>query len=182
MPDSDVAQRLLALFTSPDCAEAIVGDLIEERRGSIWFWRHVLTTVVKLSRSAVAEAPLPILALAAAGCALFAVPAFAGVAAVSLFPLHFGSLVSCILLSLFWWTGALWTGASLVTIAPSRGMATCLMLAAAGEALLITFGLIAVSQQTVTLYFGGYYTIAVFASVPLLAGGAVAHRRALNVR
>lgn len=182
MPDSNVAQRLLALFTSPDCAEAIVGDLIEERRGSIWFWRHVLITVVKLSRSAVVNTPLPSLALAAAGCALFAIPAFAGVAAVSLFPLHFGSLVSCIPLSLVWWTGALWTGASLVTIAPGRGMATCLMLAVAGEALLIMFGLIAVLLEAVTLPFGGYYTVAAFAAGPLLAGGAVAHLRLLNVR
>jgi hypothetical protein len=183
MPDGDVAQKLLALFTSADCAEAIVGDLIEERRdrGAIWFWRHVLTTVVKLSRSTVTEAPLPVFALGAAGCALFAMPAFAGVAAVSVFPLHFGSLVSSILLSLFWWSGALWTGASLVTIAPNRGMATCLMLAVAGEALLMTFGLMAVSQQAVSLY-SGYYTIAVFAGVPLLTGAAAAHRRALNAR
>ena len=44
MRDIDRAQRLLGLFTSADCAEAIAGDLIEERRsrGVLWFWRHVV--------------------------------------------------------------------------------------------------------------------------------------------
>jgi pimeloyl-ACP methyl ester carboxylesterase len=129
----DRAQRLLGLFTSADGAEAIAGDLIEERRshGGFWFWRHVLGTVLAVSRSAVTDAPLQALNLVAAGRALFAIPAFAGVAAVSLFPQLIGTLVSWIVLSLFWWGGGLWTGASLATIAPTRGMAACVVLALA---------------------------------------------------
>jgi hypothetical protein len=40
MRDIDRAQRLLGLFTSADCAEAIAGDLIEERRshGGVMCW------------------------------------------------------------------------------------------------------------------------------------------------
>ena len=137
MRDIDRAQRLLSLFTSAECAEAIAGDLAEERRdrGAVWFWRHVLGTVVALSRRAVAAAPLRTLALLAAGCAQFGTPAFAGVAVVSLFPPLFNSPIGWMVLSLSWWGGALWTGAFLVTIAPTRGMAMCVVLALLGEVL-----------------------------------------------
>ena len=182
MRDIDRAQRLLGLFTSADCAEAIAGDLIEERRsrGGFWFWRHVLGTVLAVSRSAVTDAPLQTLNLVAAGCALFATPAFAGVAAVSLFPQLIGTLVSWIVLSLFWWGGGLWTGASLVTIAQTRGMAACVVLALVGEALLIGFGLIGAWQHAVSARFVAFYTIALVAPAPLLAGGAFARSWAIT--
>lgn len=66
---TSTAPRELGLFTSADCAEAIAGDLIEERsdRGVLWFWRHVLGTVLIVSRGAVAAAPLQTLTLVAAG-------------------------------------------------------------------------------------------------------------------
>jgi hypothetical protein len=181
MHDIDRAQRLLGLFTSADCAEAIAGDLIEERRrrGVLWFWRHVLGTVLAVSRSAVTDAPLQALNLVAAGCALFATPAFAGVAAVSLFPQLTGTLVSWMVLSLFWWGGGLWTGASLVTIAQIRGMAACVVLALAGEAIFIGFGLIGAWQHAVSARFVAFYTIALVAPAPLLAGGAFARSWAI---
>jgi len=181
MRDIDRAQRLLGFFTSADRAEAIAGDLIEERRsrGVFWFWRHVLGTVLAVSRSAVTDAPLQALNLVVAGCALFATPAFAGVAVVSLFPQLIGTLVSWIVLSLFWWGGGLWTGASIVTIAQTRGMAVCVMLAVVGEALLIAFGLIGAWQHAVSARFVAFYTIALVAPAPLLAGGAIARSRAI---
>ena len=105
-------RSLLALFTSADCAEAIAGDLAEERRdhGSTRFWLHVFGTTITLWRSAVGGAPMTILALATVGLASLAAPALAGIAAVNLFPQLNGSLVSWIVLSLFWWSGALCTG------------------------------------------------------------------------
>jgi hypothetical protein len=182
MRDIDRAQRLLGLFTSADCAEAIAGDLIEERRsrGAFWFWRHVLGTVLAVSKSAVTDAPWQSLNLVAAGCALFATPAFAGVAAVSLFPQLIGTLVSWIVLSLFWWGGGLWTGASLVTIAQTRGMAACVVLALVGEALLIGFGLTGAWQHAVSARTVAFYTIALVAPAPLLAGGAIARSWAIT--
>ena len=182
MRDIDRAQRLLGLFTSADCAEAIAGDLIEERRsrGGFWFWRHVLGTVLAVSKSALTDAPLQSLSLVAAGCALFATPAFAGVAAVSLFPQLVGTIVSWIVLSLFWWGGGLWTGASLVTIAHTRGMAACVVLALFGEALLIGFGLIGAWQHAVSARSVAFYTIALVSPAPLLAGGAIARSLAIT--
>jgi len=181
MRDIDGAQRLLGLFTSADCAEAIAGDLLEERRdrSGLWFWCHVLGTVLAVSRSALAAAPLRTLNLVAAGCALFAIPAFAGVAAVSLFPQLIGTLVSWIVLSVFWWGGGLWTGASLVTVAETRGMAACLALALVGEALVIGFGLIGTWQHAVTVRSVAFYMIALLSPAPLLAGGAIARLRAV---
>jgi hypothetical protein len=49
--------------------------------------------------------------------------------------------VSWIALSFFWWGGALWTGASLVSFAPHSGMAACATLAAIAVAVLIAFGM-----------------------------------------
>src|SRR5687767_10107532 len=140
MRDNTV-ERLFALFTSSDHAVAIAGDLAEEReqRGWIWFWLHVVRVTLALCRSAATEAPLRVLGLVLAGLALLTAPAFGGVAATFLFPQLIDSPLGWIGLPLFWWGGALWTGASLVVLAPSRGMAACAILAVGGEALLIGF-------------------------------------------
>ena len=44
----NAVERLFSLFTSSDRAEAIAGDLAEEReqRGWIWFWLHVLRVTI----------------------------------------------------------------------------------------------------------------------------------------
>ena len=95
MRDASPVQALLSLFTAPDRAESIAGDLTEERevRGSVWFWFHVFRTTFALFTNALATAPVMALALAALGFALFVMLAFAGVAAVFLFP-FIGSGVS----------------------------------------------------------------------------------------
>src|SRR4029079_12719395 len=77
----DLVERLFSLLTSADRAEAMGGDLIQERqpRGSRWFWWHAFVTAVALWGTAVAKAPLRTLLVAAAGCALLSMPVFAGV-------------------------------------------------------------------------------------------------------
>jgi hypothetical protein len=176
----NAVEGLLALFTSSDRAEAIAGDLAQEREqhGWTWFWLHVARTTLALWRDAVTDAPVVVLFVAVAGCALFAAPAIGGVAAVYLFPFSLGSPVSWIAVSLFWWGGALWTGASLVFIAPHRGMAACATLAVAAEVLLIVFGLTAVAVTgPVETDFLLYYTTGVLAAPLLVAGAAIARRR-----
>ena len=103
----NLVETLFSLLTSADHAEAIAGDLIQERqhRGSRWFWWHAFATAVALWASAVARAPLRTLLVAAGGFALFAVPMVAGVAAVSLFPTLFNALVAWSLLAIIWWGG-----------------------------------------------------------------------------
>lgn len=179
MRDTTRAERLLSLFTSPDRAAAIAGDLTEERRhrGAIWFWLHVLGITLALWRSALTDAPLIVLMLAVAGCALLAGPAFGGVAAVDLFPHWSGSPVSGIALSFFWWGGAFWTGASLVGIAPRRGMAACAMLAVAGEALLIAFVVTALWRDLLSAQLVLFCATGLVVAAPLLMGGAIARRR-----
>ena len=56
----DAAERLFSLFASADRAEALAGDLAEEReqRGWIWFWLHVMRVTFALWRSVATEAPL----------------------------------------------------------------------------------------------------------------------------
>src|SRR5687768_10655573 len=107
----NAVERLFSLFTSADRAEALAGDLAEEReqRGWIWFWLHVLRVTVALWGSAATEAPLRVLALTLAGLVLWFAPAFGGVATLYLVPQLFGLAGSWISLSFFWWGGALWT-------------------------------------------------------------------------
>jgi hypothetical protein len=180
MRDTARVEGLLSLFTSPGSAAAIAGDLTEERqhRGTIWFWLHASRTTVAFWRSALTDAPIMAILLAAAGCALLVGPAFVGVAAVFLFPSS-DSPINWIALSFFWWSGALWTGASLVGIAPRRGMAACALLAVSGAALLIAFAVITqwhhgLSGRPVLLYANGLAVAAL-----LLTGGGTARRRAV---
>ena len=138
----NVIEGLFSLFTSSDRAEAMAGDLMEERekRGWSWFWLHVVRVALTLWRNAATEAPLSVLALAMAGCVLFTAPALGGAAATRLVPQLSGSPVSWIAVSCIWWGGAFWIGASLVSLAPRRGMAACVTLAMAGTALLMALG------------------------------------------
>lgn len=175
----NLVERLFALLTSAECAEAMAGDLIQERqhRGSGWFWWHACVTAVALWGTAVAKAPLRTLLLATAGCALFAMPVVAGVAAVSLFPTLLGALVAWSVLAIIWWGGALWTGASVVAIAPARGIAACLVLVALGEALLLTLWISGVQLDLLRVTTGMIYTTAAGAACPLLLGAAIARDR-----
>jgi hypothetical protein len=174
-----VVEQLFSVFASADRAEALAGDLAEERqqRGWMWYWLHVVRVTFVLWRSASTEAPLRTLALALAACILFTAPAFAGVAAVFLFPLSVGSATSWIALSLFWWGGALWTGASLVTIAPQRGIATCATVAVIAGALVIAFGATTEARELSSPGGRMFFIAALGTTVALLAGGAVAARR-----
>jgi hypothetical protein len=178
MPDNAI-ERLFSLFTSPDRAVAIAGDLAEERehRGWAWFWLQVLSITFTLWRNAATEAPLRVLALTLAGGVLLTAPALGGVAAVFLIPRLMDSPVGWITLAFFWWGGALWTGASLVALAPHRGMAACAMLAVGGEALLIGFGGPAVWRDPGNADFVLFCTTGLVAAMSLLTGAAVARRR-----
>ena len=178
----DAVERLFSLFTSSDRAVAMAGDLAEERerRGSIWFWVHVVRVTFALWRSAVTEAPLPVLALMLAGCALLTAPAFGGVASVYLLPHLVGSAVGWIALSFFWCGGALYVGASLVAIAPQRGMAACALLAIVGAALLLGYS-VTIGPQEFSRGDRMFFTIALGTTVALLAGGAIARRKTIVI-
>lgn len=178
----NAVEGLLSLFTSSDRAEAIAGDLVEEReeRGRRWFWLHVARITLTLWRNAATEAPLPVLALAAVGCALLAAPLLGGAAAVRLVPQMSGPPVSWIAVSIIWWGGALWIGASLVAIAPRRGMAACATLALAGEALLIALGAGALRQELQSADSFFFYATALATAAPLMLGGAIARRRMIG--
>ncbi|MGJ5818731.1 hypothetical protein [Paludibaculum fermentans] len=174
-----VVERLFSLFTSSDRAVAMTGDLAEERelRGSIWFWLHAVSVTLALWRSAVMAAPLRMVALILAGLALLTPPVVGGFAAVFLVPQWIASPVGWVALALSWWSGAFWTGVTLVALAPRRGMAACTTLAVATDALLIAFGGPAVwldPSNTGTVLF---CAAGLLAPMMLLTGAAVARRR-----
>lgn len=178
----NAVERLFALFVSADAAVAIAGDLAEEReqRSWVWFWMHVARITLALCRNAAMEAPIPVLGLVLVGSVLLTTPALGGLAAVLLFPRSMESPAGWIALPLFWWGGALWTGASLVALAPRQGMAACAMLALAGEALLIGFGGLAVSGDLANRGFVVLFAVGLTGAVPLLVGGVIARHRTLS--
>jgi hypothetical protein len=178
MRDASRAEALLSLFTARDRAESIAGDLTEEGdvRGSAWFWFHVFRTTFALFTSALASAPVTVFALGALGFALFVMLAVAGVAAVFLFP-FIGPGLRSVLLPLFCWSAALWTGVSLVSVAPKHGMTACLTLAVAGDALLFASPLFFAWIQAPNDWSVLAHASALFAAAPLLAGGAIVRRR-----
>lgn len=180
----NAVEGVIALFTSSDHAEAIAGDLAQEREqhGRIWYWLHVVSVTFALWRVAATEAPLRVLALVLVGLVLLSAPAFGGVAALFLIPQGMDSPVGWIALPFFWWSGALWAGASLVALAPRSGMAACAMLAVVGEALLIGFGAPAVWRDPSNADFVLFCTTGLLAAMPLLAGAAVARRRLIACR
>ena len=125
MPDMPMAQRLLSLFTSPECAEAIAGDFAEARghRGALWFWRQVLTTAIALCGHALTSAPLRSVGLLSAGTVLFGALAFTGFAptALLMFPGGVAAAAQWIWLSLAWWNAIISLGgAALITLLASR--------------------------------------------------------------
>jgi hypothetical protein len=114
------------------------GDLVEEREQRGWAsrWPHVVGLAFVLWRNATMDAPLRMLTLTRPPSA----PAFAGAAAVLLFPPAIGSLPSRLALAFISCGGALWLGASLAIMAPRQGMATLALVAAVGVALLVVVG------------------------------------------
>jgi hypothetical protein len=178
MRDSTI-EKLFSLFTHPDRAVAIAGDLVEERQqlGWIWFWMQVMNVTFSLWRRAATEAPLRVLALLLTGLALLTALGFGGVASVFLFPYAIDSPWGWIALAIFWWGGALATGTTLVAISPRRGMAACAMLAVGSEALWIGFAGPAVWRGTSNTELVGFFTAGLIAAMPLLSGAAVARHR-----
>jgi hypothetical protein len=65
MPKWSLSASLLTLFASPEHAQSIEGDLLEEARsrGRIWFWSHLVRTTVALWWKGFSDSPLALLGL-----------------------------------------------------------------------------------------------------------------------
>lgn len=128
----NVIDRLFSLFTTPERAESIAGDLAEERqhRGRAWYWLHVAGVTLALWRSAASDAPLRLIALTIAGCALLIAPAFGGAVAAFLFPQMIVAVVALV-------AGALFTAITLAAVARRLGFAASATLAVVGVALVL---------------------------------------------
>ena len=125
-PKSSLSFTLLTLFTSPERAESIQGDLMEEAqiRGRGWFWSQVIRTTGALCWKGFARSPLAILrSTLLGGVAWFVVTLvlIAGEIAVEFVSRSLGFPIN---LRLVWiiLLGALLTGIILGRAAPVRGM------------------------------------------------------------
>jgi len=124
---------LFAAFTSSDRAEAMAGDLAEERdrRGPGGFWLHVAGVTLALMRRAAVDAPLAAVALTIA-------PLLVATTAVSLFPTLFIPPGRWMSASLVWWGVALSSGALLAAVARRRGRTASVTLTIAGLGVIFT--------------------------------------------
>ena len=124
---------LFAVFTSPERAEAMAGDLAEERdrRGTAGFWVHVTGVTFALLRRAAVDAPLAAVALTIA-------PLLVATVAVSLFPPLFDPPGRWVSASLVWWAAALSSGALLAAVARRRGRTASVALTVAGLGVIFT--------------------------------------------
>lgn len=132
MIERSVTYRLLCLFTSPDRAESIEGDLIEERHthGHVWFFFSVATTTFALWRQAIELEFLRTLALGVLVVVLSVLMCSAiGLVYVEL---EVPGVVTLLLIATF----AFLLGAGLVGVAPIIGAAAA---TAASFALVLLF-------------------------------------------
>jgi hypothetical protein len=179
MRDINRAERLLSLFTSPDSAAGIVGDLSEERgqRGGVWFWRQVLGTVLSLVRGALVESPGIVLLLVLLGIVLSVVVVSLGTAvAVRTMGPSNGLWIFLFLVSS---AGALIAGATLVAAAPRVGMAACVLVAGIHTLMFLVVGLYLFSVAPHIAWVGWVsFVVSRLSSLVLLClGGAMIKRR-----
>jgi hypothetical protein len=182
MRDIKRAERLLSLFTSPDSAAGIVGDLSEEQgqRGSMWIWRQILGTVLSLCRGAFFESPVVVMLLVVAGFVLLQAISL-GVPLAELYLLNvlqptYGLEIFIFLASpLLGWPGKLLIGMALVAVAQRRGMVACAMLAALIVMLSVAFVVLVANTAPFLWLIKNLGT-----SVLLLLGGAMIRRRQIR--
>ena len=72
MPDLNLAEAILSLFTPPDTAACIAGDFAGEfaPQGPVRFWTHVLGTAFALFRQQIIRRPYRVSTLVLAGFVL----------------------------------------------------------------------------------------------------------------
>jgi hypothetical protein len=136
MSNSSLSFTLLILFTSPERALSIQGDLTEEARtrGRIWFWSQVIRTTGALWWRGFTQFPFAILRLTLSGGATWFL-VIAGLLAVELIAQSLGVPIAiaardALLL------GALLTGMILGRAAPVQGMYAAVALAFASAPIL----------------------------------------------
>ena len=129
MSKSFLSFTLLTLFTSPERALSIQGDLTEEARtrGRIWFWSQVMRTTGALWWRGFTQSPFAILGLTLSGGATWLL-VIAGILAVELIAQSLGVPIAIALREALL-LGALLTGMILGRAAPVRGMYASVALA-----------------------------------------------------
>ena len=125
-PKSSFSFTLLTLFTSPERAESILGDLMEEAqiRGLVWFWSQVIRTTGALCWKGFACSPLAILRSTLLGGATWFVVTLVLVAGDIAIEHVSRSLGVPIVIRAVWvfLLGALLAGIILGRATPARGM------------------------------------------------------------
>jgi hypothetical protein len=183
-PRSSLSFALLTLFTPPERAESIQGDLTEEAqvRGRAWFWSQVFRTTVALYWKGFARSPLAILGLTlSGGLAWFIVTLvlLAGDIAIEFASRSLGVPINIRFVWVFL-LGTLLTGIILGRVAPVRGMYASVVLALASVPVLaLVFNFNAIPWAGLADF---RLTALVLSEALLLLGSALSRRRAVHSR
>lgn len=167
MPKYSLSATLLTLFTSPEHAQSIEGDLLEEARsrGRIWFWSHIVRTTSALWWKGFNESPFALFGLTVACGTVWFLMLFWGEVDDS--P---GLVV----------VGPILAGLVCVRVAPVRGIHAAIGVAAiAGAAVAVIFTLSVLSVEAVATLKPAIWE-AVVAVGTLLLGSVVARRQVVR--
>jgi hypothetical protein len=187
MPKSSAAEALLSLFTRPDRAASIAGDLMEEahRRGPFWFWCNVAGTAISLLWHSLATAPIRSVALVLAALLLKLV---VDIAIIRVGPHALGLHADRIsgVGAMIAWRSALvpfLLGLFVARLARGREIAACTALVVALQ--INSCGYLAFYGSTGHAVPVSWFCISIFfnliSAVPLLGGAALVRRRALRL-
>ena len=178
MSDMSLSFSLLILFTSPERAVSIQGDLIEEgqTRGRVWFWSQIIRTTGALCWKRIARSPLAILGLTLSGGAVWFLSTGILVVGVAVIEFVLHSLGVPVNIRFLWvfLLGALSTGIILGQAAPVRGMHASVVLAVVSVPVLV---LILFSPQPSAGIADVRWRVLVLAVVLQLVGCALSRRR-----
>ncbi len=182
-PKSSLSFTLLTLFTSPERAESIQGDLMEEAqiRGRGWFWSQVIRTTGALCWKEFARSPFAVLGLTLFGGVAWFLMTLIMLAAEDAVEFALDSLgvpANIPVLPVFL-LGALLGGIILGRAAPVRGMYASVGLAFASVPVLV---LLLFSPQPWAGIADLRWIALVFSGPLLLLGSALSRRWAVHSR
>lgn len=177
MLDTSLPMILLSLFTTPENAAAIEGDLLEQARirGRWWFWAHLLHTSFALFMQSLLREPLPVFLLSFGVYELMAKVHFYAILPFRRYlqySLDFPATVLAFGTRAVWLLFACWVGAALVRFLPRFGIHVVI-----GTGGLVLARLLVLQEQGLSMV-----EVLLIVLLPMMVGGILARRRDPGLR
>ena len=174
MPKPSLALALLSLFTTPEKATEIEGDLLEQSRcyGKLWFVSHVVLTTVALFRAAVVSNLVQVSLLSYASYELTTKAWFFGIWPLRnllIYELELPRFPAMIPIYLLLFALPFFVAAGLVRFLPRLGAQVAI------GAIALFFLRLAVLQEGFTVF-----TVMIYVALPMLVGSVYANWKSVE--